>query len=283
MKNCAFLSSDIPQGIPCDDYLAEDPLAALGWSVRTVPWKAAGTDWSAFDLVVIRSTWDYQDDPDRFLKILREIEEAGTPVENPPAMAAWNLDKIYLHDLEDKGIPIVPTLFGRGPGNLGALFSDLNTRELVIKPRIGASALDTFRVAASQDLSQVAETFRDRDWMAQPFVESILTRGEFSLFHFDGELSHVIAKRPGRGDFRVQEEYGGMNTLVERPEPEMAGVADAVLACLDQMPLYARTDLVEWQGGICLMELELIEPSLYLRMEKTAGQRFARALARRYP
>ena len=284
---CAFLTLDDPAGYTIDDHLSVAPLAALGWTVDDVPWRHAGVDWAAYDAVVIRSTWDYAKDPDAFLDLLTRITRAGVPLFNSLDLVRWNIRKTYLRDLASRGVSIVPTVWRErlGHGGLRALLDEAGLREMVVKPVIGASARGAFRVSASTSDEAVAEIesyYADRALLAQPFVRVIMEEGEFSLFYFNGEYSHAIRKRPRANDFRVQEEHGGSNTP-EAATAELRALGAGVLAQLGEAPLYARVDFVRANDaqGYWLMELELIEPSLYFRMDDDAPERFAAALHER--
>jgi glutathione synthase/RimK-type ligase-like ATP-grasp enzyme len=157
--------------------------------------------------------------------------------------------------------------------------------ELVIKPVIGANGEDAFRVSRSdsqEQLARVAGRFRDRRAMAQCFMSQILIEGEFSLFFFNGEFSHAILKRPAESEFRSQEERGAQ---VERifPEKGLLLRGQQALGALSAVPLYARIDFVrDDEEDFLVMELELIEPSMYLRTDPDAPMRFARAIDERY-
>ncbi|MEM9997398.1 MAG: hypothetical protein AAF809_06820 [Bacteroidota bacterium] len=286
MNRCAFLTMADPTGFVIDDDLAIAPLAALGWHVDRVPWTA-DADWDAFDLVVIRSPWDYQHHADAFLAVLDQIEASIARLENPAALVRWNLDKGYLRDLDAQGHPIVPTEWSQGldtasGGGLDGAFDRFGTDQLIAKPTVSANADDTFwlkRDGLTEALrATLAETFRDRACMVQPFVPAVVSEGEFSLFYFAGAYSHTILKTPKPRDFRVQEEHGGLIRAV-RPEPSLRAQSDAVVAMLAPAPLYARADFVRMPDGtFAVMELELIEPALYLRMDADAPERFARAV-----
>src|SRR5690554_3528350 len=248
MKRCAFLTLADPAGHVIDDDLAHAPLRALGWQVDSVPWSRAGVDWSGYDAVVIRSTWDYQDDPDAFLAALGEVERAGTPLFNPLHLVRWNLRKTYLRDLAARGIPIVPTVWrdGLGPGELAEVLDAVGVEEVVIKPVVGASSEGAFRLdqqAVRAKAGAVEAYYAGRALMAQPFVPAVTREGEFSLFYFNNAYSHAVLKTPKVDDFRVQEEHGGRIRAVQ-PEPELHAAGDAVLNILDTVPLYIRADFV---------------------------------------
>ena len=280
MRRCAFLTMDSTQAFVTYDHLLHEPLAECGWQVDEIPWRA-DADWDAYEVVVVRSPWDYQDDPKHFWQVLETIDRSAARLENPLALVRWNLRKTYLRELETRGLPIVPTrwLEHLVPGDLSALFEALGD-EIVVKPVVGANADDTFRLTRDADFAEVAATFADRACMVQPFVQAVVDEGEFSLFYFGETYSHAILKTPSRGDFRVQEEHGGAIRAVE-PETALRTVSDAVFAALSPRPLYARTDFVRLATGFALMEVELIEPSLYFPYDPASPARFADAFVQR--
>ena len=270
------------------DALAIPHLNALGWSVEEVSWRA-DVDWSQYEIVVIRSPWDYQDEPEAFLQVLERIASA-TRLENGLDVVRWNLDKTYLRDLADRGVPIVPTgwLDRLSPHALPELFDAFSVEEIVVKPTVSANADGTFRLHrddTDRQLEAVAELAAhkggSRAVMVQPFVPSVVDEGEYSVFAFNGEISHTILKTPASGDFRVQEEHGGRVLTVE-PEPSLIAAADLALAAVTEIAgqtlLYARADLVRWDGGWVVMEMELIEPSLYFAHGEGSAEHFAQAL-----
>ena len=284
MRRCAFLTLDDPSGFVIDDPLAYEPLRALGWEVEALPWRQQRASWQSFDAVVIRTPWDYHLDADAFVAVLEGIERSGVPLENRLDLVRWNLHKSYLRELAAAGVPTVPTLWraGLAPGDAARLFDELACDEMVIKPVVGANASDAFRVRRDELCTRAAEieaTFAGRPLMAQPFVQAVVAEGEYSLIYFNGALSHAILKTPKRDDFRVQEEHGGTITRVEADDA-LRRAGAAALAAVGAAPLQARADLVRSNDGAAfwLMELELIEPSLYLRMDSGAPERFARAI-----
>lgn len=281
MRRCAFLTTDRLEGFVTYDGLLHEPLARRGWAVDEVPWRTAA-DWDAYEVVVIRSPWDYQHAPDAFLDVLETIDRSKARLENPLDLVRWNLRKTYLRDLEARGLPIVPTrwLPRLSPADLAPLFDTLG-EEIVVKPVVGANADDTFRLRRDSRPDEALATFAARACMAQPFVRAVVDEGEFSLFHFGGTYSHAILKTPAAGDFRVQEEHGGRIRAVA-PEPALHALADAVVGALGLAPLYARTDFVRIGSGFALMEVELIEPSLYFSYDADSPERFAEAFVARH-
>ena len=267
-------------GYVSDDELAVGPLAERGIAVETLSWRQRTQEWSDFDAVVIRTTWDYQRFPKDFLAVLDEIERS-TRLLNPASVVRWNFDKIYLKQLSENGVKIVPTIFEThfSSENFDSWLVAFATPELIIKPRVSATAEHTYRLRTFD--AALTESFEARPFLVQPFLENVVSEGEYSLFYFNGEFSHAILKAPKAQDFRVQEEHGGVITAIEATD-EMKAAASTALATVAEPLLYARVDLVrDALGGFQLMELELIEPALYLRMDKEAPARFADAVAAR--
>lgn len=280
MPRCAFLSMDALGEYVSDDALAIPPLQAQGWDVDTLSWRANGVRWSDYDIVVIRSTWDYFHAPAEFLTFLAQIH-AQTRLLNPLQVVRWNARKDYLRELEAKGVAAVPTVWGSQAAapDLAALHARLGD-DIVLKPLVSGGALDTYRLQPGSPAgSHAASALRGREWLAQPYLSAIASEGEYSLVYFDGVHSHSILKTPASGDFRVQEHYGGTFREVQ-PEPAMLDCARRALATVDASLLYARVDLVRSGAEFVLMELELIEPSLYFRWAPAGAERFAAALDR---
>lgn len=261
-----------------DDDLAIAPLGDLGWDVSTVSWRDAAVDWDEFEIVVIRTPWDYQRSPNEFLAVLATIHSSSARLENPLDVVKWNLDKRYLLDLESKGLRIVPTIWD-GVYDQRRFFrwmADLDCDELIIKPTVSATAEHTYRLTEFDQ--SLVEVFATRPFMVQPFLENIVTEGEYSLFYFNGEYSHTILKSPKKEDFRVQEEHGGLITAVE-PTEDLRDAGRKAFEMITPPPLYARVDLVrDDEDEFVLIEVELIEPALYLRMDADAPARFAAAV-----
>lgn len=287
-----FLTLDQVGDFVIDDDMALPALEALGWPVVVRPWKEMVREAAQGPLptpspalVVIRSTWDYHHVPQLFLEGMEALERRGLLLENSLPLVRWNLDKRYLRELEERGVPIVPTLWrdhGLEPGDLAGAARHFRAGEMIVKPVVGASAEDTLRIRV-EDIprreEEALELFRGRSAQLQPFVPAVVEEGEYSLVYFSGRYSHTLLKTPVAGDFRVQEEYGSALTTVE-PGALLRAAAERVLEAIPipETPLYARVDLVRWREAWVLMELELIEPSLYLRMEEGAPARFAAAV-----
>jgi len=282
MKQCAFLTLDVRGDFVIDDELAVQPLADLGWHASMVSWRQTKIPWHDYEAVIIRSTWDYWNDVEGFLRVLKEID-ANTRLANSLQLVRWNLAKTYLREMENKGVAIVPTCWPEklDASTAEACFRKLDCAEAVIKPVVGANGEDTFRLRRGfreDELAGMEPLFRDRALMVQRFMPAILVEGEYSLFFFNGAYSHAILKVPAAGEFRSQEERGADVRSV-MPESTLGSRAERALAAIGSTPLYARVDMVRDDAGdFRVMELELIEPSLYLRTDVNAPRRFAEAM-----
>jgi len=274
---------DSTDGWEIDADLTFEPMQALGWSIDMVPWKSAGVDWNQYDAVYICTPWDYPDDPEKFLALLEVIDSSSAILVNDISLVRWTMPKTYLRDLESRGAAIVPSLwydefdFKDLPG----LFDAHDTDRIVIKPVVSTNAHSTFllhRDVLTNVVSELETTFAARPFVVQPFVEQVQDEGEYSLFFFSNKFSHAILKTPKDQDFRVQEEHGARIESVV-PESALFETAASVLNLVETIPVYARCDFIRGPDGqFLLMELEVIEPSLYLRMESGAARRFAKAL-----
>jgi glutathione synthase/RimK-type ligase-like ATP-grasp enzyme len=271
--------------VPEADYSADwrwaydveaDALAAAGAEVTPIVWSEP-FDAGAFDLVLPLVAWGYHKHFDRWMAALDRLEEQHARVRNPIPLLRWNSDKNYLAELYERGVPVVPTEVAESldEDSLAAIRAHFGCTDLVVKPPVSASAYLTFRIGEGDD---IPEPVRGRRMMVQPWLESITTTGEWSLLFFDGRLSHALSKVPVAGDFRVQPEHGG---IIESCDPP-AGAEDVARAALAAAPapaLYARVDLVAGNcGTLQVIELELIEPALWLDQSPEAARRFADAV-----
>lgn len=275
-----FLSMDDLGSYVADDDLAIPPLNYLGIAVETVSWRQTTRNWSDFEMVVVRTPWDYQSSPEEFLAVLETIE-SQTRLENPLDIVRWNLNKRYLREMESRGTRIVPTIWDPhySASEFERWMREFDGDELIIKPTVSATAEHTYRLTAYD--ANLESIFLNRSFLVQPFMPNIVAEGEHSLFFFNGEYSHAINKSPKLNDFRVQEEHGGIITEILPGERLMAAGRETA-AKIGRDLLYARVDFVRDDAdNFCLMELELIEPALYLRMNDGAPERFAKAIVAR--
>lgn len=287
MRQLAILTTDDLEDFFVYDHLAYPFLEQKGWQVEEVSWHAKDVEWDKYEVVVIRSAWDYQSDAPGFLECLEKINASSAKLENSFPLVSWNISKDYLKTLEAHDIPIVPTLWANEfdyPQILSS-FAHFETSEIVIKPLISANADHTYRLSLKDVNAQeegLKEVFSGRPYMIQPFLRAVVNEGEYSLFYFGGQFSHCILKIPRQNDFRVQEEHGGQLRAVDASK-DMQAMSERVLKALPELPLYARIDLIRAGSGFVVIEIELIEPSLYFNMDSGSAERFALAFCAKYP
>jgi glutathione synthase/RimK-type ligase-like ATP-grasp enzyme len=260
-----------------DDELLAAALRKRGCEAQPVAWDDPDADWSSFDLCLVRSTWDYHEKHREFLAWAQQVE-AAAGLQNPLDLVTWNIDKTYLRELAEAGVSTVPTVWvDRGSdAGLEAVLAKRGWDEAIVKPVVDLGARNLHRVRAGENSPALRLTLERSGAMVQPFLPSLEAEGELSLIYVDGKLTHAVRKRAAAGDFRVQSIWGGS---VERAEPEAVEVdlAERALSHLDEPPLYARIDIVEGLEGPCLIELELIEPNLYLTYHPPAADALAEA------
>ena len=246
--------------------------AAAGMTLVPRPWDAGPGDG---DATLAMFSWGYHFDVARWDAVV-----AGWPGErlllNPPTLLAWNTRKTYLLALEAAGIPIVPSRFGRADAtSVAAAFEAFGCDEIVVKPQISAGSHETVRLKRGDPVTPLD------DAIIQPFLPAIIKEGELSLFAIDGIFSHAARKVATGGDFRIQPQFGGRFSRYD-PEAEALHLFDTVLAALPAPSLYTRVDLLRRADGkLALIEVEAIEPDLYVEIESKAPARLAAAVAAR--
>ena len=267
-----------------DDGLLREELRRRGVDARPVVWNDPGVAWAAFDRVVIRSAWDYHLFLPEFLVWLDLLEKQRIPLWNPAALVRVNASKLYLRDLASAGLRVAPTEWiERGSEvDLAGLLESRGWAEAVVKPAVSASAFRTWRVAAA-DFSRSAsrDAFRrlaaEGDVLVQRFLPEVQSEGEWSFVFLGGEFSHAVLKQPAPGDFRVQEEFGG-RVVAAAPAASALREARAFATQVRGPWAFARIDGVVVDGTLCLMEVELIEPQLFLGRDPHAAARLADAV-----
>jgi glutathione synthase/RimK-type ligase-like ATP-grasp enzyme len=271
------------QNILTEDDMVLKALTDKGLKVIRKSWSDRQFDWNQTEFVLFRTTWDYFNRFDEFIRWMASASRK-TKLMNPFRLAQWNLDKHYLLDLQKKGIPIVPTHFLK-PLSKTTLKEELERtgwiNEAILKPSISASSRHTYRLKP-HNLANHEKIFqrllRSESLMIQPFISSILDKGEVSLMIIDGKYTHAVLKQAKSGDFRVQEEFGGLVSPFQPSDQAIELAENAVKACPFH-PIYARVDLV-WDDNdrLLLSELELIEPDLFFRNNEGCVHRMANAI-----
>ncbi|SMF61431.1 ATP-grasp domain-containing protein [Allosphingosinicella indica] len=253
------------------------PLRALGYAVDHRPWTDAG-DLTAADLVLPLLAWGYPKQPERWRDMVSGWKAASVRLANGPEVLRWNADKVYLGMLAERGAPVVPARYVDRvtPDEMAVAAAAFCTDKLVAKPRFSSGAWQTIRWSPGDPIDAGPTGAA----IIQPFLPDIEAGGELSLLYFGGRFSHAIRKRPQPGDFRVQPEFDGIITRHEAAPDELAA-AEAVLTAAGKPLLYARIDLVRHEGALLLIEMEAIEPDLYLEHDPAAGALFGQAVTER--
>ncbi|GLW67950.1 ATP-grasp domain-containing protein [Kitasatospora phosalacinea] len=249
--------------------------AQLGVEAEAVYWNDPAVDWAGYDLVLVRSVWDYILYREEFLAWTRRVS-ALTRLANPARVLEHNTDKTYLRGLAEAGLPVVPTLWVApgGPTEAADAVGAVDWPELVVKPTVSSGARDTVRTAdRAVALAQVAAlTGAGRTAMVQPYLAMVEDEGETSLLYLGGEFSHAVRRGPMLG--------GGFADVAREPEADQLALAERVLAVSAEPGelLYARVDLVRLpDGSPALIELELTEPRLFLDLCPGGPERLAAA------
>jgi len=282
MPRIALATSAKHPDLAVDDRLLFKPLGERGIHADPAIWDDPARDWSSFDAVVLRSCWDYHLKSETFLRWIASLEGASVPVLNAAPLVRWNANKSYLRDLDAKGIPIVPTCWPEvgDAVRLKDKLRELGWTTAVVKPRISATAHRTHLITTDHADSAPGlfdELRSGPGVMVQKFMDGILDEGEWSLIFFGGQFSHAVLKTPKMGDFRVQNDFGGSEHPADPPTQVLQSATRIVQTVTPT--LYARVDGVVDDQQFRLMELELIEPMLFLASHPAAPSRFADAIA----
>lgn len=255
-------------------------LKEKGLDVVPSIWNDDNVDWSSFDVAIIKSPWDYHNHLNEFLNWLDHLATLGVKVLNPVEIIKWNSDKHYLKDIANKQLPVIASEYlEKGSSFENRFFDLLNADKLVVKPCVSAGAQNTVTISrdnVDERSKEINELLKEQDYMVQPFVEEI-KNGEWSFLFFNGKYSHCSLKTPKEGDFRVQHYHGG-SISYPTPDPLHIEQAGAYLKSLPQPTLYARVDGVLIDNTFQLMELELIEPYLFLNGDKVLLENYYQAL-----
>ena len=270
------------QNVLDEDNSLSEAMKNQGIEVTRTNWDNPNFDWSKTKYILFRTTWDYFDRFPEFSAWLEEVSKL-TKLINPKELIYWNIDKHYLLDLEKETIRIPNTLFiEKGDErSLTEICSDFNWGEFILKPVISGAARHTYRFKLI-DTHRHESVFRTliatEGMMIQEFQKQIMTKGEVAFMVFGGKYSHAILKQAKKGDFRVQDDFGGTISNYTPSNKEIQFIERAVKAC-KPTPIYAIIDVI-WnnQDELCIGEVELIEPELWFRMNPTAAENCAKAI-----
>ena len=267
------------QNVLKEDRLVMDGLEKLNLRTIKKDWNDTNFNWSSTKSAIFRSTWDYFDQFSNFRNWLELVKEQCYLI-NPYEQINWNLDKHYLLDLQKLDLPIVESVFvsKKTQLNLETISKSKNWKDIVIKPTISGAARHTYHLK-NDEIKKFQDKWlsltNNEDFMVQEFQKNILSTGEIAVMIFGGEYSHSVLKKAKKGDFRVQDDFGGSVEIIN-PSLEIIELAEKTVKSLKTMPLYARVDIIFDNGSNpVISELELIEPELWFRFKEESAYKLA--------
>ncbi|TKB97375.1 ATP-grasp domain-containing protein [Pedobacter cryotolerans] len=257
-------------------------LTEKGLNITKEIWNNEQVKWENYDLAILKSPWDYFDLIEDFYAWLKKIEDLNIKLLNPLETVRWNADKHYLFDIEKAGLKVTPSKFitKGGEVNLLQYFEDFTTDQFIVKPAVSGGSKNTFKVTAANvdEINEKLKTLvQKEDFIAQPFLKEIEEKGELSFLFFNGKFSHALLKKAAKGDFRVQATFGG-TVHPQQPNDELVETAQKYVDQFAKGCLYARVDGAMVNNEFVLMELELIEPFLFLETNDKALKNYYEAL-----
>ena len=270
------------QNVLLEDRLVQKALEKQGLKVLRLSWDNANFDWTSAKYILFRSTWDYFDRYNEFSTWLKKVS-AKTKLLNSADIILWNIDKHYLQDLQDQGVHCIPSHYIEVgfDKTLAQLHQENNWTETILKPVISGAARHTYKLTTdsiAQHESIFKTLIQKETLMLQPFQNSIVEKGEVSFTVIDGQYTHAVLKVAKKGDFRVQDDFGGSVYEYAPSKKEIEFAEKAIQAC-KELPIYARVDIcIDNDGELALVELELIEPELWFRNNPKAADSLANAI-----
>ena len=267
------------QNVLKEDGLVMEGLEKLNLKTIKKDWNDTNFNWSSTKSAIFRSTWDYFDQFSNFRNWLDIVKDQCYLI-NPYGQINWNLDKHYLLDLQKLDLPIVESIFvsKKTQLNLETISKSKNWKDIVIKPTISGAARHTYHLK-NDEIKKFQDKWvsltNNEDFMVQEFQKNILSSGEIAVMLFGGEYSHSVLKKAKKGDFRVQDDFGGSVEKIN-PSLDIIKLAEKTIKSLKTMPLYARVDIIFDNGNKpVISELELIEPELWFRFKKESAYKLA--------
>lgn len=283
MRKVALITYSDQSRLNNSDKLLVKPFYKHGFIIDAIPWDKKDVIWNSYEIVILRSSWDYHYRIPEFITWLEYLNEKRVNLWNPIKIIKWNMNKKYLLDLEKKGVLIIPTLI-LNKDTIKSVKNSINNKkwkEIIIKPVYGASAYKISKITRDPSTrsfySLVRDDMMNDDLLVQPFIREITTIGEFSFIFFNKKFSHAIHKKPKRNEFRSQPEFGGSEALYQ-PTIQQISQAQKILHLVDSPLIYARVDGLIIKNKFILMELELIEPYLYFEKKGGSAEKFVESV-----
>jgi len=277
-------SSEYIKNIFREDDLVIQALSSRGFQVERIAWDDPTYGWGNTDYAIFRTTWDYFNRIDDFTKWYLSTKEKLRFI-NPPELIDWNINKLYLKDLDQAGINVLEMVLVDNQNSLTieAVMELKGWNEVIIKPLVSASARHTYKIDHSNRLNYenlFAQLIKSETMIVQEFQHSIIATGEIAMMYFNGQFSHSVLKRAIAGDFRVQDDFGG-TVHQYQASIEQINLGKEALEVNNSMPVYARVDIIKDNSdNWAVTELELIEPELWFRYYPPAADLFTEAIKR---
>jgi glutathione synthase/RimK-type ligase-like ATP-grasp enzyme len=280
MKIALLTCEKLPELTAADQLLIPE-LAKHDIVAKPVIWSDKTVNWSDYDYLIFRNTWDYFEKETEFNLWLDQIEKSGIKTLNPIGIIKQNKHKFYLREMGKEGISILPTVFidRTNSLNLTKLIPS-HWKKAVIKPAFSAGSYltEVFKVRDIQKInSDYKKIAQEKELLLQEFMPEIQIAGETSFIFFNKKFSHCVNKKPVEGDFRVQSQFGGEYTLIQ-PTQDLIEKAQKIVNTFPEKLLYARVDGIIINNELYLMEIECIEPDLYFDISTGALERFVEAI-----
>ena len=270
------------QNILDEDNYVLNAIENKGLKVVRLSWDDKNFDWSSTKYILFRTTWDYFERFSEFSSWLNRVSKQ-TKLLNSEAIIRWNIDKHYLLDLQRNGINICESYFiEKGETKtLQSLSNQHKLTDFVLKPCVSGSARHTYKINQrniNEHEAIFTKLIRNEAMILQPFQYSIIEKGEISLMVMNGKFTHAVLKTAKKGDFRVQDDFGGTVQIYTPTPSEIDFAVKAVKAC-KETPIYARVDVfTDNNGNLAIAELELIEPELWFRKHPKAADQLAKGI-----
>ena len=266
------------QNILAEDSLIQHELEKLDITSKRVAWDDKFVP-SEFKFALFRTTWNYFDEINKFLLFL-DTCKGQVGLINPYSQIIWNLDKRYLLEMENKGVNIVKTYIAKKNQSetLREISNNCGWSDIIIKPCISAAAWNTHYIQ-NKNIENYHSVFQKliahHDMMIQPFQKNVVLMGEVSFMIVNGGCTHAVLKKAKKGDFRVQDDFGG-SVEPYQPSKEEVCFVESIITRLPFRCLYARVDVIlDNDNNLALSELELIEPEMWFRFNSSAAKKLA--------
>ncbi len=281
MTKIALLACEKFPNLTPSDQLLIPALAKHNIQAKAEIWDNPSVDWTTYDYLIFRNTWDYYEKEQQFNLWLDQIEKLGIKTLNSIAIIQQNKHKFYLKDLKEKGVTIIPTVFQEktNPLDLKAIIP-AHWKKIVIKPAFSAGSYltEVFQVDEIEVINSKYNAIAiEKELLIQEFKPEIISQGETSFIFFNKQFSHYVNKKPAENDFRIQVQFGGKYTFIQ-PTRELIQQAEAIVTLFPENLLYARVDGIIIDNQIHLMEVECIEPDLYFSLAPNSLDQFVTSI-----